>query len=282
MKFKCLLVYFLLITPTVYAQELRIPRANSDIDKLPNKLLLMALNKSTKFKPTFPYGSLDSLPFSTRLQGVRNGELDIFSAMTTKELESEFQAIYIPIYKGLMGMRLSIVKQENKNLFANVKNLEGLKKFSAGQGTFWADSKILEANNLTLIKELKYHNMFRMLEADRFQYFPRGAHEPWAEIEQRPGLKLIVEPHIMLSYKAPFYFFVAKDNQKLAKHLTEQLNTMIQDGSFNKLFYEDVDVKKALTLGGFHNRKIIELENPYLSDKTPVDRDELWFDPASD
>lgn len=277
--FKLLIVTSLLISFISHSETIRIPRDNSDISKLPNKILLSALERGDTYKPIYPYGEITSLPFSTRLEGVRNGELDVFIAMTSQEFEEEFQAIYIPLYKGLMGMRLAIIKQENRELFAQVKTLKDLQKFTAGQGTYWADSKIFEANNLPLVKEMKYSNMFRMLEADRFQFFPRGAHEPWAEIKQRPDLNLIVDPYIMLSYKAPFYIFVAKNNHALAKHLTEQLNTMIDDGTYTKLFYQDAEVKKALELGNLQNRRLIELKNTQLSKKTPINRKELWFNP---
>jgi len=270
------------ISNMVQADTIRIPRDVGDIPKLPNKLLVAALKRGNQYDSVFPYGDIASLPFSTRLQGVRNNELDIFNAMSSRELENEFQAIYIPIYKGLMGMRLAIVKQSNRELFSRVESLQDLKQFTAGQGTYWADSKILEANNLPLVKEMKYSNMFRMLEAERYDFFPRGAHEPWAEVEQRPELNLTVDPHIMLSYKAPFYFFVPKNNKQLAKHLTEQLNAMIEDGSFEEIFYNDAEVEKALTQGNFQKRRIIELLNPQLSDNTPTNRSELWYNPAED
>jgi hypothetical protein len=180
------------------ASDIRIPRDTADTNKLPYKVLMTALERGAKYQAQFPYGNIEALPFSTRIQAMRNGDLDILSAMTSKSLEEEFLAIYIPIYKGLMGMRLAIVNSKDQNIFANVRTLKDLQKFSAGQGTYWADSKILEANRLPLVKEMKYHNMFRMLEAERFTYFPRGAHEPWSEVEQRPELNLTVDPHIMI------------------------------------------------------------------------------------
>lgn len=277
------LVIILCLTASLsWAETLRIPRDQTDVSKLPNKLLMKALTNGNTYTPTFPYADITALPFSTRIEGVRNGELDIFSAMTSKELEEEFQAIYIPIYKGLMGMRLAIIRKEDKNLFANVNSLQDLQKFTAGQGTYWADSKILAANNVPLVKEMKYSNMFRMLEAERFMYFPRGAHEPWSEVEQRPELNLTVDEHIMLSYKAPFYFFVAKKNKALAAHLTEQFNQMINDGTFMELFYQDEDVAKAISLSNFHHRTVIEMHNPYLSAQTPIDNQQLWYNPTVD
>lgn len=263
------------------AETVSLARDSSDMPKLPYKLLASALERENAYERRYPYGNIKALPYSTRLQAARNGEIDVFWAMTSRELEDEFIPVYIPIYKGMMGYRLAIVKQERRDQFAQVGSLQDLKRFTAGQGTYWADSKILEANGLPLVKEMKYDNMFRMLEAERFDYFPRGAHEPWSELEQRSELGLVVDEHVVLSYKAPFYFFVSKNKPNLAEHLYEQLNAMIEEGAYRALFHDDPEIKKAISLGGFDKRTVIELDNPSLSQKTPINRAELWYTPLN-
>lgn len=276
-------LYFLLslFIPFTYAEQVRIPIDNNDKNQLPLKLLTTALELGGKYKPTFPFGTMELLPLSTRLQGIRNGDIDIFMALSTNEYEKEFQAIYIPIYQGLMGIRLAIVKRENQDLFKHTKNLHDLKKFTAGQGTFWADTEILEASGIPLIKEYKYSNLFRMLEADRFDYYPRGAHEPWGEIEKNPELDLVVEPHIAISYNAPFYFFVKKSNKKLAEHITLQLEKLIENGAFNTLFYQDRNVKMALKNANLSSRKTIKINNPLLTSNTQRVQEKRWYDSSS-
>lgn len=99
-------------------------------------------------------------------------------------------------------MRLAIINGSNPSLFEGVHNLSDLQQFRAGQGKFWADSDILEKNGIPLVRELKYPNLFRMLEADRFDYFPRGIHEPWNEVAKWSELGLVVDEHIMLLQSA--------------------------------------------------------------------------------
>lgn len=268
----------LTLSANVFADTVRIARSQTDIDKLPDTLLTQALKRGGIYSPSFPYGDIESLPLSTRINGVRNKEFDIFHGLSTPEYEQEFIPVYIPIYRGMMGMRLAILHASKRNIFKHVKNINDLKKYTAGQGRFWADSKILEANDIPLVKELKYENLFRMLEAERFDYFPRGIHEPWAEIKRWDHLSLQVDPYLLLWYKVPFYFFVHKSNQKLANHLTEQLEAMIADGSYDELFFKDSDIQMALNNAHIDQRVIIKMDNPFLSDKTPIHRDELWFD----
>lgn len=262
-----------------WGDAVKVPRAENDMGRLPDLLLNAALERGGQHHITYPYGNTKTIPLSTRIHGLKNGDLDIFAALSTPEYEQEFIPVYIPIYRGMMGMRLAIVKKENKDIFKNVNTLDDLREFSAGQGTFWADSKILEYNALPLVKSLKYTNLFRMLEADRFDYFPRGIQEPWAEIKNHEDLNLTVDSHIMLWYTAPFYFFVSRSNPELAEHITDQLEAMIADGSFMQIFYRDPEIKKALQLANIENRKILKIKNPFISDKTPIDRTELWYTP---
>lgn len=276
-----LLVLTLCIPALTFAESVRIPRSAGEEQRLHYRLLTEALMRGGVYSPVYPFGDPDALPLSTRIQGMRSKELDVFAAMTSQEYEDEFLAVYIPLYRGMMGMRLGIVKNSNSELFRDVQNLNDLRRFTAGQGKLWTDSKILAANSIPLVEELKYSNLFRMLEAERFDYFPRGIHEPWQEIESHKSLGLVVDKHIMLWYTAPFYFFVNKNNPQLAAHLTEQLLLLIENGTFQEYFEADADVKKALALADINKRKIIRLDNPFLPATTPVDNKALWFDPVA-
>lgn len=263
---------------SIDAESLRVPSDQNDRHTFPITLLKAALERGGQYQITYPYGDIEALPISTRIAGVQNKDLDLFVALSTPEYEQEFLPVYIPIYRGLMGMRLAIVKESKKSMFNNVRNIEELKQYMAGQGTFWADSKILESNGIPLVKTLKYENLFRMLEADRFDYFPRGLHEPWNEIKKREKLNLTVDENIMLWYQVPFYYFVHRSRADLAEHIQQQLEDMIVDGSFHDLFWQDEDVKNALAHAKLAKRRLIMLKNPYLTPKTPINRPELWFD----
>jgi ABC-type amino acid transport substrate-binding protein len=259
------------------AETIRLPAETGQRHKLADQLILEVLKRGNLYQPVFPYGDIDSLPLSTRINDVRNGQLDMFYALSTPEYEAEFLAIPFPIYRGMLGWRLAIVKQENVDLFKHVKTLSDLKKFTAGQVTLWSDTAILEANGLPVVKEHSFSNLFRMLEADRFDYFPRGIHEPWLEVQREAALNLVVEPYVVLQYRVPFYFFVSKRNTALAAHIHTQLEAMLADGSFDRIFYANSEVKMAIEKSNLKQRVVISLENPYLSPQTPIHRPELWL-----
>jgi hypothetical protein len=227
--------------------------------------------------------TLEQLPgeyTQTRLiEDVKTANLDIMWAATNKDLEDEIEPIRIPLYKGLLGHRLFIIRKGDQARFDKVKTLDDLRQIPIGQGASWADTKILEAGGLKVVKTLKYQGLFNMLDGGRFDGFPRGVFEPFGEVANHPNLNLTVEKKLMLVYKLPFYLFVNKERKKLAADLTLGLNRAIEDGSFNKVFLASPNVQEAIQNGDLKNRLIFRIDNPTLSKETPIDREELWVDP---
>lgn len=210
-----------------------------------------------------------------------HGSVDMMWTPGNAQKESDFRAIPIPLDKGLLGFRLLIIKKGDQAKFDHVKTLDDLKKFKFGQGRTWADSKILEANGLNVVKTTKYPGLFYMLDGGRFDAFPRGANEPFVEIEKHPDLNLEVEKNLLIVYKMPFYLFVAKDNTQLAHDIELGLNRALADGSFDKVFYSAKTVQDVIQKANLRERRVIYLDNPTLSKETPLDRKELWIDPQA-
>jgi hypothetical protein len=172
-----------------------------------------------------------------------------------------------------------MIKEGTQNKFNGIKNLNDLKRVSIAQGRFWADTQILEANGVKVLKVTQYNSLFYMLDGDRYDAFPRGVHEPWDEMPRWPDLELGVEQNLMLSYISPFYFFVNKNNQKLAETVETGLRMAIADGSFENYFLNDPTIKAVLAKANVKERHVIKLNNPLLPEKTPIDDESLWFNP---
>lgn len=216
------------------------------------------------------------------MEEVSTGGLDLFWNSSNAEKEAQFRPVRICLYKGLLGNRIFIINKDNQTKFDNVKTLDDLKRLTIGQGKTWADTKILEANGLNVVKANKYESLFYMVEGGRFDAFSRGVHEPFGELANHPNLpNLTVEKGLMLVYRMPFYLFVNKDNKTLADDLENGLNRAIADGSFDQTFFSDPSVKDVLAKANMKSRRAFYLDNPTLSKETPLDRKELWFDPQS-
>lgn len=174
-----------------------------------------------------------------------------------------------------MGWRIPLVTKKNVNLFANVKNVNDLRKFVAGQGYHWTDTQILEASNIKVERSYEFEFLFRMLGVGRFDYFPRSVVEIWGEFDAHKQMDIAIDQHIVIHYPAAFYFFTKKDNKKLADIIQRGLEVAIKDGSFDQLFY--AFHQKEILKANLDMRKVIELSNPFLTPETPLNRKELWF-----
>jgi ABC-type amino acid transport substrate-binding protein len=261
------------------AKPVRMVQGNNGIETYAKGLLKLALSKvPEKYEPqeTVPNTSEERM-----VSMLMDNQLDIVWYATTNDLEERLQPIRICIYRGLLGYRVLMIKKGTQHKFDGIKTLEDLKKVSLGQGRFWADTNVLTANNLNVVKVLKYEGLFYMLDGGRFDAFPRGAHEPWSEMQRYPKLALDVEQNLLISYTNPFYFFVNKSNTQLAADIERGLRIAIEDGSFNEYFLNDPTVKDVMAKANLKNRVLIRLDNPGLPKKTPVDDKSLWFDPYS-
>lgn len=279
---RSLLVAIGLAAVTISASAEVLKYNQSDAD--PNgyyaaKMIKLALEHiDTKYELKVVPGDLTQ---TRMVEDTLNNSLDIIWAGTSKDLEEQLELVKIPLYKGLLGHRLLIIRKGDQAKFDQVKNIDDLRKIRLGQGTAWADTKILQANGLNVVKTMKYQNLFFMLDGGRFDAFPRAVFEPFGEVDKHPELNLTVEKHLMLVYKLDFFLFVSKSKQKLARDLELGLNRAIADGSFDKVFMSSPSVQEAITKGDLKNRLVIPLDNPLITKQVPVDRQELWIDPAS-
>jgi len=211
------------------------------------------------------------------MDDVASGKLDIIWTATDEQIEEMLQPIRVPLYKGPLGHRIFIIRKGEQSRFDRIRDFDDLKQFKFGQGTTWADTKILEANGLTVVKTMKYEGLFYMLDGERFDAYPRGVQEPWQELITYSKLPLAVENKIMLVYQMPFYLFTSKENKKLAADLERGFNIAIADGGFDEIFYNSPVVQSVADNAGIDARMIFKLKNPNLSKQTPVDRPELWL-----
>lgn len=240
------------------------------------RLLKMALDKSGVAYHMRP-SSIKMEQGRSLLQLEKGEDIDVLWSMTSREREQKLRPIRIPIDRGLTGYRVFLIKQENLQKFSRVRTLEQLRRYEAGQGTHWPDTRILQANGLNVYGATAYENLFSMLDAKRFDYFPRSITEVWDEIEAHPGRNLVIEPTILLTYPTAAYYFVNKNNEALASAIESGLLRAIRDGSFDLLFdeYYGEFIRKA----DLRNRKVIRLQNPLLSEKTPFSQRHFWFHP---
>ncbi|MBD1388090.1 diguanylate cyclase [Neiella sp. HB171785] len=212
------------------------------------------------------------------ISDVQSGQVSFISMATNERLNNELHAIQYPMYRGLLGHRVFIIRQGDQHKFDGINSVAELNRLVGGQGRFWADTAVLKSAGLNVETPVKYHSLFYMLEGERFDYFPRAIHEPLNEIAARPELDLTIEKNLLLVYPMPMLLYTSKANPELYKALELGFENAIQDGSFAKWFVEHPAIEQVLSKIELHNRTVLRLDNPHLPAGTPVHRKELWLD----
>lgn len=208
----------------------------------------------------------------------RDQVINLTWRMTSIDLEKRLLAVYVPLLRGMMGYRIFIIKKNQQALFSKDITRKKLQQLLAGQGYEWQDNVILQHNNFSLV-EGAAPNLIAMLHKQRFDYFPRALHEAWVEVPQL-GEDLKVEENILLKYNSPVYFFVNKQNYKLAKRLSIGLNKIVDSGQLQHLLTKHPVTKDAIKLSNLSNRAVFELANPFVSEETEqiIDNDKYWLE----
>lgn len=208
-----------------------------------------------------------------------DGNIDILWSMTTDAREKQLIPIRLPIDKGLIGWRISLITEKNRNAFSNVKKLEALRAFTAGQGSTWPDVDILKSHQLPVLTSNGYDSLFTMLAAERFDYFPRSVFEIWNEFETHRDQPIEIEQSFILHYPSAYYFFITPRKPQLAEDLRIGFEKIIANGIFEQLFQKHN--RASIEQANFKQRTVINLKNPMLNPNSmPLNRSELWFQPS--
>lgn len=209
----------------------------------------------------------------------QNKELSLNWASAFSKRDEKLHSIKIPLLKGLMGHRIMIVQEKDKDLLADVKTIDDLKAFTFGLGPAWPDNYILTANGFDTTTADHYDLLFKMLAAGRYDLLSRGYNEAIPELELHKSKGLTIDEHLVLVYPLPVYFYVSPDNEELAARIELGLTRMMESGRFDALFYADLDVSRALKELNYEKRTKLVLCNPYVPEGAQLENAELWHFP---
>ncbi|MFO1388403.1 diguanylate cyclase [Cellvibrio sp.] len=228
------------------------------------QVLQLALSKTEKTDGPFEVVQLSQMltkaRFEAEVKRKNNGLINVIWSNTNKDLESALIPIRISLLKDLTNYRVFLIRKGDQEKFSRVKSLNDLSTFKAGQGARWTDTEVLTANHLPVTTSPLFEPLFNMLLGKRFDYFPRGLDEIWSEAEMFEPKGIVIEQHLMLNYETARYFFVNKNNPKLAERIERGLRIAIADGSFDKLFYSVPGHKRGYEEIAHKKRLVLKLE----------------------
>lgn len=209
----------------------------------------------------------------------RKAGTDVIDATSTAARSERFLPIPVPLLKGLMGYRISLIRTEDRDRFTQIKTLEDLKPLVAGQGEGWSDVDIFRTNDLKVVTADQYEALYRMLKEERFDYFPRGAQEVLDEFANFDTDSLMIEPNLVIAYPSPVYFHVHKDNTALAERIETGLKIAVEDGSFDEFFYAHPLVRDVFDKLRLEERTFLYLCDPDQQLPETLSDSDTWLKP---
>jgi hypothetical protein len=189
--------------------------STSTIDEYPIQLLSLALDQTgVNYQLKHSENSLTKGKALDRLQD--NREINIVWGMTNSQREKDLLPIRIPIFKGLIGWRLLLIRQDMAGRFKYIQQLEHFIKLSPLQGRDWPDTKVLQYNGFDVITERTSSALMKMLSNAQGDFFPRSIIEVWEELAENDSVNRIqVQPTLGIHYPSAIYFFVNKTKYNL-------------------------------------------------------------------
>ncbi|MCG2585447.1 transporter substrate-binding domain-containing protein [Massilia sp. TS11] len=273
-RLRRLLLAALAAAPAAAAAVRRVHYPAQDLDnranRYPLQLLRAALARAGAHYQLAPVQRMQQGRALAEIGSARGP--DVIWSATSQARERSLLPIRIPLYKGLIGWRLLLVRKDDLARFASLAPAQ-LRGLRCASGHDWPDTDILEQGGLQVARVRGTDSILRLLEDGHIDFFPRSAVEIWDEAAAHP--RLAVAPRLAIHYPLASYFFVHRDGERLASDLRTGLEALLQDGSFDKLFQENFG--ELLKQARLQERQILELNNPDLPPQTPLARRALWL-----
>ncbi len=241
----------------------------------PVALLSLALNK-TGVRYNLKPSDRILLQGKALRQLRENRSVNVVWSMTEQQRELDLLPIRIPINKGLIGWRVFLIHRDKQNAFASINSLSALQRYIPVQGEDWPDTKILQSNGFDVETATNYMTTFDLLGRFQADFYPRSVVEVLGELEMDSiDPDIVLEQSLAIHYPSAMYFFVNKTNPTLATLIEAGLRKAMADGSVDQLF--DLHYGPILEQLNIKQRQIFELDNPLMTEQTPIDNSELWF-----
>lgn len=210
------------------------------------------------------------------LNMLRDGQVDLAFVPPTTERLADFAVIPYDLHNGMLGYRVLLIRKTDAQLFANVTSLADLRQLQGGFGSQWGDFSLFARNRLPVVGAANPDNLLAMLGKRRFDYFHRGLHEAWRELEENPQAKaeLMVEPHLALIYDLPVYFTFNRTDARLKRRFEQGLALIQADGSLRALFLRHFG--QLARQAQLEQRTLIHLDYPN-PPGLPAPNTELWL-----
>lgn len=251
-------------------QAFLLHRPNTSAANYHLKLLDLALSKcGVEYR-------LDIAPVESsqarRIQLVKeSAENLILPVGTSPQLEEELLPVRIPALLGIgVGYRIMFANHNSYDELKSVRSLIDLQKFTFVQGMGWSDIPILENAGLKIKTAYKFELLYKLVNSERADLFPRGLFEIYGEYESRKTKykNLVIDDSVLITYPFATLYFVRRDNKELHDALYKGLVAAYESGEFQDLIMQDPTRGPAINRADLGNRVRFDLPQYNVTDET--------------
>jgi hypothetical protein len=267
--------------PAAMAAQEPLKLWNRNFDTAPvNKVLELALSKTTDLYPPQSVLPTASMEQAEALQQLReaSADIDVLSAGSSSEIDSEFLVVPFPVLKGLLGYRICLIRKGDQSRFDGVETAFDFQQqqLRVCQGAAWPDTTVLRRNGIAVVTSDRYQSLFTLLENKQCDCFLRGAQEIVAEY-QLHHQQFDIEKSFLLHYFQPGFFYFNVNRKALAGRIELGLLRALDDGSYQALF--DSLLADSLQQLDIEQRRVIRLNSPKASavNKSLQGINRLWL-----
>ncbi len=220
-------------------------------------LLSLVLSETGKKFSLQPVGNMNNARRKVELE---KGTLSIIWTAASQNLEQRLTPIKIPIYGGIMGYRVLLTHRSLVSKIDDVRSADDFKEFRFGQGTGWLSTEILRESGYKVF-EAPYENLFKLVDNQRIDLYPRGIQEFSKELELRSKTynNLTISKVVGIKHPIAVLFYVNKNDHILHAALSEGLDKIYKNGKFEGHFKNSSVIQKMLQEVDFSKMRWIDL-----------------------
>ena len=248
----------------VSQQEFYLWSKNLEFDVY-NEVIHNALAKAQPKFGTIVLKPSHESSYKAAFERLRNNNpgFDAMISASHFEREEGLLPVYIPLDRGLLGVRVCLINQASQPYFSEVKNSTDFSRLSLQVvlDESWPDKGIMEANQIP-VKSINSHDQrIQFVMENAKVCYSRSIFEIGREHAANPDL--VIEKELLLVYHQADILYFRKGAKNLAEAIQYGLIKSYEDGTFQQIYNRHFQSLKEKN--NLYGRKIFFLQSPMLS-----------------
>jgi len=184
--------------------------------------------------------SLDIDEASIISEAEAGDSVQVVSLMPTKESVKRLRPIYIPVARGLYGLRICLIAKAHQSTFQNYESIEEMKRvgveFVVPRGS--ADESLLQKQGLKTVAAERYEDLFGLISNQTPRCFLRNLSEIGLEALKFFKYNIHIEKKFLFVLDEPRILHVSPAKKDLAERLEKGMKMLLESGEFYKIFWK--------------------------------------------